>query len=141
MSDRAFIDTNIWFYAFVRGNSAEETHKNDCADKLIKACSNIIISIQIINELSVNLLRKAAYSESRLKALISAFYRRYTVAGTDQDTLLCASSLRETLALSYWDSLVVASALESNCTTLYTEDMQHGQVIQSVLTIRNPFAG
>lgn len=129
MSDSAFIDTNIWFYAFVRGNSAEEASKNDRANKLIKGCPNIVISIQIINELSVNLLKKAAYSESRLKALISAFYRRYIVAEIDQNTLLRASSVRETLVFSYWDSLVVASALESNCTILYTEDMQHGQVI------------
>jgi predicted nucleic acid-binding protein len=42
---------------------------------------------------------------------------------------------------SNWDSLIVASALESQCSILYTEDLQHGQVIDQVLTIVNPFHG
>ena len=39
---------------------------------------------------------------------------------------------------SFYDSLIVAAALEAGCTRLYSEDMQHGQQIQS-LTIQNPF--
>ena len=37
-----------------------------------------------------------------------------------------------------YDSLMIAAALEAACFTLYSEDMQHGQVIDG-LTIRNPF--
>ena len=37
-------------------------------------------------------------------------------------------------------SLVVATALEAGCVTLYSEDPQHGQVIDRRLTIINPFA-
>ena len=40
---------------------------------------------------------------------------------------------------SYWDSLIIAAALEAGCTTLYSEDLQHKQVIEGVLTILNPF--
>jgi len=40
---------------------------------------------------------------------------------------------------SYWDSQIIASALESGCNILFTEDMQHGQVIEGILTIKNPF--
>ena len=38
-----------------------------------------------------------------------------------------------------YDALVVASALAADCETLYTEDLQDGQVIEEQLTIRNPF--
>jgi predicted nucleic acid-binding protein len=38
-----------------------------------------------------------------------------------------------------YDSLIIASALEAGCATLFSEDMQHGQAIDSTLTIRNPF--
>ena len=41
---------------------------------------------------------------------------------------------------SMWDSLIVASALNANCTTLYSEDMQHGQIVHGKLTIQNPFS-
>jgi predicted nucleic acid-binding protein len=57
----------------------------------------------------------------------------------DQDQLLLASTLRSSLDLSYWDSLIVVSALSAGCETLYTEDLQHGQVIQERLGIINPF--
>jgi predicted nucleic acid-binding protein len=41
--------------------------------------------------------------------------------------------------LSFYDALIVAAAILANCSTLYSEDMQHAQRIESV-TIRNPFA-
>lgn len=41
---------------------------------------------------------------------------------------------------SHWDSLIIASALEAGCTTLYSEDLQNGQVINGKLKIQNPFA-
>ena len=40
---------------------------------------------------------------------------------------------------NYYDSLILATALSVGCETIATEDMQHGQVIEDVLTIRNPF--
>ncbi len=36
-------------------------------------------------------------------------------------------------------ALIVAAALLAGCTTLYPEDLRHGQVIERQLTIRNPF--
>jgi predicted nucleic acid-binding protein len=41
--------------------------------------------------------------------------------------------------LAWYDSLIVAAAIEAQCDTLYTEDLQHGQRIESV-TVTNPFA-
>jgi predicted nucleic acid-binding protein len=35
--------------------------------------------------------------------------------------------------------LIIAAALEAGCATLYSEDLQHGQVIDQRLTIINPF--
>jgi len=52
---------------------------------------------------------------------------------------LLASKLRSNNAFSYWDSLIVAVALDAGCSTLYSEDMQHGQRIEGQLTIVNPF--
>jgi predicted nucleic acid-binding protein len=39
---------------------------------------------------------------------------------------------------SIYDACIIAVAEKAGCRTLYTEDMQHGQVIGGV-TIRNPF--
>jgi len=45
----------------------------------------------------------------------------------------------ERYGLSIFDSMIVASALLADCKTLYSEDLQHGQVIEGQLTITNPF--
>lgn len=55
------------------------------------------------------------------------------------DTHERAVEIGERYGLSIHDSLIVAAALLADCKTLYSEDMQHGQVIERVLTIRNPF--
>jgi predicted nucleic acid-binding protein len=41
--------------------------------------------------------------------------------------------------LQSYDSKIVAAALVAGCTTLYSEDMQHGLIIENTLTIINPF--
>ena len=39
-----------------------------------------------------------------------------------------------------YDSLVIASAVEAWSSTFYSEDMHHGQSIEGLITIHNPFA-
>jgi predicted nucleic acid-binding protein len=47
--------------------------------------------------------------------------------------------LRRSYAVSFWDSLVIASALQAQVSVLYSEDLQHEQVIDGRLRIINPF--
>jgi len=49
-----------------------------------------------------------------------------------------AMAISERWGYSLYDSLIVTAALETGCETLYTEDLQHGQVIHE-LTLINPF--
>ena len=51
-----------------------------------------------------------------------------------------ALRIAERLGYRLYDCLIIASALEAGCATLYSEDMQDGQVVEGTLTIRNPFA-
>jgi predicted nucleic acid-binding protein len=39
-----------------------------------------------------------------------------------------------------YDGLILAAAVEARCTKLYSEDLQHGQVVEG-LRIENPFLG
>jgi predicted nucleic acid-binding protein len=55
------------------------------------------------------------------------------------DTITQALALAQKYKYSYYDSLILAAALSAGCETLATEDMQHGQVVEGLLTIRNPF--
>ena len=134
-SHSCFIDTNVWLYAFI---PSQDPNKSAKAKAIIRQ-SDIIISSQVINEICVNLIKKARFDEPSIQRLINSFYRRYTAVIIDKATLLKSSELREKLQLSYWDSLVVSSALLGGAQTLYTEDMADGLRVETRLRITNPF--
>jgi predicted nucleic acid-binding protein len=55
------------------------------------------------------------------------------------DTHEAALRIAQQYGYHIYDALIAAAALESECTTLYSEDLQDGHVIDKRLTIRNPF--
>jgi predicted nucleic acid-binding protein len=133
MSDRAFLDTNIFVYAVVQDDP--RTHD---AEKLISEGGRV--SVQVLNEFAAVARRKGNMSWGEVQL------------GLETIKVLCPDPLpitldthREALAIAekygygIYDALIVASALKAKCTILYSEDMQDGQVIDSLLTIRNPF--
>ena len=50
-----------------------------------------------------------------------------------------ARRVAERYQLSFYDALIVAAALQTDCSTLYSEHMQDGLVIDERLRVRNPF--
>jgi len=132
--ERCFIDTNIWLYAFIE---ADDERKRTVAKSVIQK-PDVMVSMQVINEVCVNMLRKVSLPEKDIQALIIAFYEKYTVVDIDKATLLKASELRENYSLSYWDSLIVANALNADCAVLYSEDLQDGLQVEQRLTVINP---
>jgi predicted nucleic acid-binding protein len=136
ISKTYFLDSNIWIYAFANN---QDPRKQAIAATLIDA-PGVIISTQVINEVSVNLLKKSAFTEDQIQQLIDSFYQGCQVIEFDRALLGLASDLRTRYSISYWDSLIIASALTSGTTTIYTEDMQNGLLINQQLQIVNPFA-
>ena len=134
-SSPCLLDSNIWLYAFVEQG---EPQKQAAAKQLLEQPA-VVVSTQIINEVCVNLLRKADFTEEQIRRLIYSFYLRYSVTTIDQTVMLSAADLRSRYSFSFWDSLVVAAALQAECGLLYTEDMQHGLYVDERLKIWNPF--
>jgi len=56
-----------------------------------------------------------------------------------QSTILLACDITKRYSYSYYDSLIISAALEANCSILYSEDMQNGQIVENTLKIVNPF--
>ena len=127
----SFIDTNIWLYAF---SSSQDQQKNQRAKLLLRETPAIALSTQVINEISFNMLRKFHADERDIRKLIRSLYRKYLVVEHNRAIQLHASDLRTVYHVSYWDSLIIASALEGGATTLYTEDMHDGLIVDNKLT-------
>jgi predicted nucleic acid-binding protein len=130
-----FLDSNIWIYAL---GKHQDPRKQAIAAGLVDA-PGVIISTQVINEVSVNLIKKSAFTENQIHELIDSFYQGCQVIEFDRALLALASDLRTQYLISYWDSLIIASALTSGTSTIYTEDMQNGLIINQQLQIINPF--
>jgi predicted nucleic acid-binding protein len=139
MKDRLskyFVDSNIWLYAFIKSEQYQD--KSKIANSIITS-GNIVISTQVINEVCVNLIKKAQFSEDSIQELVQDFYLNYQVIEFETEIILTASQLRQNYFFSYWDSLIVACALTAEVEILYSEDMHNSLVINKVLTIINPF--
>jgi len=134
MSAKIFADTNIWIYAHLQ---IENERKCKTAAELVRKVP-FIISNQVINEYYSVMLRNKTTDEF-IQENIKKMLFHCDVYCLTLDVLVTAFDLRKRYQFSWWDSLIVASALDTNCDFLYTEDMQHGQLIENSLQIINPF--
>ena len=134
MSGKTFLDTNIVVYLY----SGDEPEKRAAALALIEQ-NNIVVSTQVLSELANTLSRKFGLSFDVVAQAVAEVRDACTVVPVMPDTISQALALAQKYKYSYYDSLILAVALSAGCETLVTEDMQHGQIIDDVLTIRNPF--
>lgn len=127
-----FFDTNIVLYLL-----SAEAAKADRAEELIALGG--IISVQVLNEFAAIGTRKLGMSWPEIREVLAQIRAVCPVEALTVDTHARALTLAERHGLSFYDALIVAAALLAGCKTLYSEDMQHGQVIDRQLTIQNPF--
>jgi predicted nucleic acid-binding protein len=132
----AFVDTNILLYAI--STAPEEAGKKRRAREIL-AQSGWGLSIQVLQEFYVNATRSPnpAMRHEDAEAAIRQFLLR-PVVDTHSALLLNALRLKARHQLSYWDAAIVAAAMQLGATTLYSEDLQDGQVFEGV-RVANPF--
>ncbi len=133
MSAKAFFDSNVLIYAMVSGDSRRER-----AQQLV--AQGGVISVQVLNEFVAVARRKMRMPWERVIEALDAVRILFpSPVSITLDTHEAALKIAQQYGFGIYDAMIAASALEANCSTLYSEDMQDGQVIDSKLTIRNPF--
>ena len=134
MKDRIFIDTNILIYLY----SEDEIEKQQISENLANQYSPII-SIQVLNEICNVMIKKLNFDLQNVSKVIAELSEYCIVKTITTETIQSAIKIAEKYKYSYYDSLIISSALENQCTTLYSEDMQHEQFIENQIKIINPF--
>ena len=132
MSTRVFFDSNVLIYAYTQ--AAEKTAR---ARELLSLGG--IVSIQALNE-TANTLRRRFFTDwphigQIVDSILSTCPNPMPLGLA---THRAASRICERHGFSFYDGLILASAQEAGCEVLYTEDLQHGQVVQGVRIV-NPF--
>jgi predicted nucleic acid-binding protein len=128
-----FLDTNVLIYAL-----AENDPRGEVAEALLAAGG--VVSVQVLNEFVATTRGRLGMSwDDVVEALDAIRTLCPSPRAIAADTHDAALRIAQRYGFHIYDALVVASALEANCDTLYTEDLQDGQVIEERLTVRNPF--
>ena len=133
MPAKIFIDTNIVIYSL--GAQSEKTER-----AAMLFVNQPTISTQVLSEAANVALKKLAMPITDVRKLLTTLESLCRVETITSTSLNRAVDIAEKYGFSWYDSLIVASAIQANCDTLYTEDLQHGQLIDNKLTIFNPFS-
>ncbi len=135
MSGKTFLDTNVVVYLYSNDEAAKQAAALALAEQ-----SDAVISTQVLSELANTLNRKFALTYDLVARAVAEVCDSFTVVPVLPDTIAHALVLAQKYRYAYYDSLILDTALAAGCDTLATEDMQHGQIIESKLTIYCPFA-
>ncbi|MBC7782795.1 MAG: PIN domain-containing protein [Burkholderiales bacterium] len=132
-TEKHFVDTNILVYAFSSSPGDFEVR----ARRLLREMPGLVISTQVLLEFANVAMNKASLPAASVLRILGL--RRYVeVVVVEPHDIEVAVELRMTTSISLWDSLIVAAASKAGCSTLYTEDLNHGQIIRGVKVV-NPF--
>lgn len=128
----AFLDTNILVYAFSQDPRAERAR--DLLD------IGGTIGVQCLNEFANVARNKLGMDWGDVDAALGEIRFLCDVgAPVDLDLHESGLAIARRYRLNIFDSLIVAAALRAGCETLWSEDMQDGLVVETMLTVRNPF--
>jgi predicted nucleic acid-binding protein len=134
MNDSIFLDTNVFVYLY----SEDESEKQSVVLNIVEH-SRCITSTQVLNEFCSVCLRKLAMSINEVSQSIREIVENCELCYIDMETIQKALSLKDKYGYSYYDCLILASAILNGCQIMYSEDMQHNQLIEGKLKIVNPF--
>ncbi|QWE28357.1 PIN domain-containing protein [Polynucleobacter sp. AM-7D1] len=129
---KIFFDTNTLLYLLSSDNK-----KADWVSKNLQ--QHNVISVQVLNEFTSASLRKIKISNTELDEFLDLFTSTFQVRSLDMDTFETGLMVSRRYGYQHYDSMIIAAALQAGCERLYSEDMQHRQVIDKRLQIVNPF--
>jgi len=93
-----------------------------------------------MGELAHVLTKKFLLPTTKVQAEVHEICDACEVYPVTPELIFAALRIREQYRTGFYDGLIIAAARMTGSAILYSEDMQHGQVIDGVLTIQSPFA-
>jgi predicted nucleic acid-binding protein len=139
MSDRFFLDTNIFVYVF----DSKAPAKARRAARLVRDAVDTgqgMVSYQVVQEFLNLALRRFSHPFTIPEAEQYVLTVLKPLLAIESSPRLYLEGLRimSRYQFSWYDALIVAAALQGQCAILYTEDLQAGRDIEG-LKLRNPF--
>jgi predicted nucleic acid-binding protein len=139
MSGRFFLDTNVFVYSFDAGDTVKARRASELIRNAVSTGKGVV-SYQVVQEFFNVALRKFArpMTPAEAERYLTTVFRPLVAVHSSPALFMEALRVTSRYRLSWHDSLIVAGALEANCSTLLSEDLQHGLKIGD-LRVENPF--
>ena len=139
MSDRSFLDTNLFVYSLEGSASAKGRRATHLIRQAI-ATRGGIVSYQVVQEFFNVALRRFTppMTVAEAEQYLATVFRPLLAVHSSHALYLEALHLRTRHRLAWCDSLIVAGAIQGECSVLYSEDLQAGQKF-GTLRVENPF--
>jgi predicted nucleic acid-binding protein len=128
----SFFDTSVLLYLL-----SNDAVRADRIETLLVARG--VISVQVLNEFAAVALRKLKMPLNEIREILDTIRAVCAVEPITVETHDRGLAIFERYRFSLYDSILVATALISGAKTLYSEDLQHGQIIDKQLRVINPF--
>jgi predicted nucleic acid-binding protein len=133
MRSEVFFDSNVVLYL-----ASDDVDRALRSEALLKRGG--VVSAQVLNEIATVLRgRKWKWSWIEVHEFLQPLRDGTIVVPVTDVTHERGLWYAERYKLGIFDGNIVAAAVLAGCTTLYSEDMRNGLLIDG-LTIRNPFA-
>lgn len=132
MMSKIFVDTNILIYAMDKHDSKKQKLSRRRLKDLMAENTHGVISTQVLQEFYVTAVKKFDTPPFLAKNIMHSF-ENYEVVTVDSPLIKEAIDCSILSQISFWDALIIVSAESAKCDTLWTEDMNDGQVIRGVL--------
>lgn len=133
-----FVDTNVLVYAHDRDAGRKHLEAKSLVRRLWEEGGKAVISVQVLQELHVNLVRKGV--SHRDSAATVRNYLSWRIVDNDKDLFSDGLELQVRWQLSLWDAMIVAAATRAGVAELWTEDLTDGQRFGSIKVV-NPLKG
>ena len=137
MSTKVFLDSNILVYAHDAASPDKQRLSRDVIAQLADSGSGVI-STQVMQEFFVASTRRLGVPPLAAKAVLKTL-NVFEIVQVSPELIHDAIDCALLNSLSFWDSLILSAAASAGCNSVYTEDLNDGQVILGV-EIKNPFA-
>ena len=139
MSDKVFLDTNIWIYAAGGADDAPAKRRRSLE---IIATENIGVSTQVVGEF-INVSQKTKKARTPMPPAEAAQWAdrifAFPLIEVDREIVFRAMAIQRRHRLGYWDSQMIACAERFGADVLYSEDLSNTQRYGSLHCV-NPFA-
>lgn len=140
MTPLFFLDTNVFVYALLASEPLKKSRALDLVELALGSHTGCT-SYQVIQEFANVATRKFAqrFTADQCKQFIDAAMEPLNRVASGNALVSTALDLQTETRYSFYDCLVLAAALQAGADVLYTEDLQHGQLLRGTLRVVNPF--